>query len=145
VKTKATNSSTFDISVIIVNWNSADYTMNCLTNLAETDRFCSNNKINLEIIIIDSGSTDNSIDYLAKLSYITLVPLSANVGFARSCSIGVSLATGRYILLLNPDIEISYNNLLLQREVSEDFTTKTRRHKGRACHVSLLGAFVPLW
>lgn len=91
-----------DLSIIIVNWNVADLLRNCLnsilSNLPPGD---------YEIIVVDSASTDGSVDML-KHDYpqIKLIEQHENVGFTRGNNIGLKASTGRYVLLLNPDTEI---------------------------------------
>ena len=57
-----------------------------------------------EIIIIDNNSSDNSIEYLQpRFTMAKFIANKENRGFARACNQGLKLATGKYILFLNPD------------------------------------------
>jgi hypothetical protein len=70
--------------------------------------------VTCEIVVVDSGSSDGSIEFLKPLSThdsITIIPLKSNQGFARSSNIGIKASTGNYIFLLNPDTEIFKNTL----------------------------------
>ena len=60
-----------------------------------------------EIIVIDNGSTDGTVEYLAaesqKRPQIKVVRQNENLGFQKAVNIGVSMAKGEYILLWNDD------------------------------------------
>ena len=61
-----------------------------------------------EVIIIDNASTDGSVDYLQKkFSNLQFIVNEKNVGFGKACNQGLSIATGAYILFLNPDTIIA--------------------------------------
>ncbi len=57
-----------------------------------------------EIFVVDNNSFDNSIEYLqGKFPNVTFIANNENTGFARACNQGLKLASGKYILFLNPD------------------------------------------
>src|SRR2546427_7269929 len=60
-----------------------------------------------EIIIIDNGSTDGSLESIRKLIFesnnITLIPLTHNIGVTRATNIGIAQAKGDFIAPLNSD------------------------------------------
>ena len=80
------------LSIIIVNWNTADLLKRCLGSLTQ----------NYEVIVVDNGSTDGSVDYLKKLEIKTIFN-KENLGFAKGNNIGIKQANGGYIMLLNSD------------------------------------------
>jgi GT2 family glycosyltransferase len=86
------------VSIVIVNWNG-------ISNLK--DLFPSLEKVkykNFEIIIVDHGSTDGSLEYIRKNYPKTKVlAKNKNLGFALGNNVGVREARGEYILLLNND------------------------------------------
>ena len=97
-----------DISVIIVNWNTRELLRNCLHALvaytAHTTRY--------EIIVVDNGSTDGSPEMVAQLfPDVKLLCNQDNLGFARANNQAMQISTGRYILLLNSDTELSSDAL----------------------------------
>ncbi len=88
-------------SVVIPNWNGIDYLKICLPSLKKQTYQ------NLEIIIIDNGSTDQSIQYITKnYKDILLIKLDKNYGFVKAVNLGIKKAQGEYLLLLNNDTEV---------------------------------------
>ncbi len=54
--------------------------------------------------MIDNNSSDNSLEYLKPIfPRVRFIENEENYGFAKACNQGVSLASGKYILFLNPD------------------------------------------
>ncbi len=95
------------LSIIIVNWNSWHHINNCLNSIKQ---YADN--IKKEIIVVDNNSNDKSCDKIRKYHpEASVISLLENIGFPRANNIGFSLATGRYILVLNPDTIIYENTL----------------------------------
>jgi hypothetical protein len=91
-----------DLSIIIVNWNSLDFTVGCVASIIECVR-----DLDYEIIVVDNASLDG--DCLAlKDAYpsVVLLCLDQNVGFARANNIGAAASCGNNILFLNPDTKV---------------------------------------
>jgi len=86
------------VSVSIVTWNSLQFLPHCLKFLRNQQQ------IAYEIIIVDNGSTDGTVEYLRQQSDIQLIELSHNTGFCAAHNKAISIASGQYILVLNPDI-----------------------------------------
>ncbi len=89
------------VSVVILNRNGEEI----LPQLF--DSWHKHNTVNVEIIIIDHASTDDSlpiIDEWSKCLPIRLIELAYNDSFSASCNRGALLAQGEYILFLNNDI-----------------------------------------
>lgn len=93
----------FLVSVIIVNFNSKDKLSLCVRSLIDT-------ALKLEIIIVDNASVDTSIsdfkEEFSNNSNICLLQNQENVGFAKACNRGAEVATGDFLLFLNPDSAI---------------------------------------
>ncbi len=86
------------VSIIIPNWNGSQVIVPCIKALK--------NQIyhDFEIIIVDNGSTDDSIRKVTKLySDVQVVYLKYNMGFAKAVNEGILRANGEYIVLLNND------------------------------------------
>lgn len=91
------------VSIIIVNWNGGKVFRDCLTSLYKIDY------PNWELIVVDNGSTDSSLEYLQdeKSKLLKMVQNKVNVGFAKANNQGVDIAGGKYILLLNNDTKVT--------------------------------------
>ncbi|HMG66501.1 MAG TPA: glycosyltransferase, partial [Chitinophagaceae bacterium] len=96
-----------ELSVIIVNYNVKHFLEQCLCSVQKAIK---NSKIEAEIIVIDNHSQDNSTGYLAPhFPCVKLISNSENLGFSKACNQGYKLATGKYVLFLNPDTIIPEN------------------------------------
>jgi GT2 family glycosyltransferase len=91
-----------DLSVIVVNWNTCEFLRGCLASvLAESAELA------LELLVIDNDSQDDSLNMLAtEFPQATVIANTANVGFAAANNQGIALATGRHVVLLNPDTKV---------------------------------------
>jgi colanic acid/amylovoran biosynthesis glycosyltransferase len=85
------------VSVVIVNWNRADDVVWNLRHLSRLDY------PNLEILVIDNGSTDGSQERLSALPGVHLIRLESNLGPSRARNVGIQAATGKYIVFLDSD------------------------------------------
>jgi len=88
-------------TVIVVNWNARDLLESCLRSLAaQTFR-------EFEIVVVDNGSTDGSIELLKSERYSDVYRIEnmSNEGFCRANNQGIAAARGAYIALLNNDAE----------------------------------------
>ena len=98
-----------DLSIIIVSWNVRDLLRDCLAAVGEEASGASGQ---VEVIVVDGDSADGSADMVAEeFPELVLVRCDENVGFPRGNNIGLAKATGRYILLLNPDTVVQPNAL----------------------------------
>lgn len=95
------------MSIVIVSFNTVDLLDRCLRALRASDS-C----LPVEVIVIDNHSRDASADRVSgEFPEVKLIRNSYNAGFAKACNQGIRVATGRYILLLNSDVEVSRNVL----------------------------------
>lgn len=91
-----------DISIVIVNWNAEYYLQKCLASLAAVPRSRS-----IEILVVDNASTDGSADMVkANFPHVKLIRCDQNTGFAKANNLAIQESNGRYITLMNPDVEI---------------------------------------
>jgi len=99
------------ISIIIVSYNVRWYLSNALASV-----LCAVDGLTHEIIVIDNASTDGSVEMLRdRFTMVRLITNQTNVGFAAANNQGLSLAGGKYIVLLNPDTlvqEDSFSSLM---------------------------------
>ena len=84
-------------SIVLVTHNQLGYTHGCLESIrARTD-------LPFELIVVDNGSTDGTVDYLSGQSDVRLVANETNRGFPAAANQGIQAARGQQILLLNND------------------------------------------
>jgi GT2 family glycosyltransferase len=91
------------VSIIIVNWNGLNVLKDCLVSLEKLKYK------NQELIVVDNGSSDGSIEFLEKYKNkkIILIKNSSNLGFAKANNQGYEKSSGQYILLLNNDTKVT--------------------------------------
>jgi len=88
-----------DLSIIVVSYNTRDETLECLRSVYEQTV-----GIGFEVIVVDNASGDGSPEAIAsEFPQLELIRLEENIGFGRANNVGAKSASGRYILLLNPD------------------------------------------
>lgn len=92
------------VAVIVVNWNRGKDTVECLKSLSRVSTF----GFELTTVVVDNGSTDDSLELLSKITNFTfrLISLKENTGFVGGNNIGIKAALedgADYVLLLNND------------------------------------------
>lgn len=102
------------LSVIIPVYNVEDYLESCLNHLVKGYK----NKDDIEIILIDDGSTDNSkyiCDYYAKKFVFIKVVHKNNGGISKARNLGINISKGEMITFIDSDdlVPINYLNVLL--------------------------------
>lgn len=86
------------VTVIIANWNGRHWLETCLPALSQQS--CRN----FEIIVVDNGSEDGSVDWLnEKWPDVRALPQPYNRGFASANNIGIRASSGEFIVTLNND------------------------------------------
>lgn len=89
-----------DVSVIIVNWNTRHYVLDCIRSLLAYQ-----GQYKLEIIVVDNASEDDSAAAIkAQFPQVVVIENPDNRGFARANNQGIAIARGRYVSLVNSDI-----------------------------------------
>ena len=91
-----------DLSIIIINWNSAEFLKKCLQSI-----YSNTSPLDFEVIVVDNASYDGCSALLEKeFSKVKLVQSTENIGFARANNLGFKYSSGRNLLFLNTDTEI---------------------------------------
>mgnify|MGYP003292569965 CR=1 FL=1 len=88
------------LTIIIVNYNSSEYTMKCLDSIEDSVQ---NRCFVKNIVVVDNNSNKEDIKDLSNRKDIQFILNHENVGFAKACNQGARLAKGDYLLFLNPD------------------------------------------
>ena len=95
-----------DLSILIVAWNTRDILLACLESIGQHAPHRP-----YEIIVVDNASTDGAVESLRRLPQVHVIANDRNRGFAVANNQGLRTASGRYILLLNPDTIIHPHSL----------------------------------
>ncbi len=94
------------ISIAILNRNGLDRLKKIIPSIINQDYNP------MEIIIFDNGSTDDSLNFINKFNKIRLVKSNTNLGYGKAKNKLVRACTGKYILMLDNDIELKSKNTL---------------------------------
>jgi len=93
------------LSVIIVNYKVKNLLRNCLNSVEIAAK-----GIDTEIWVVDNHSNDGSVEMLhTEFPHVNVIANSENKGFSRANNQAIEKAKGEYLLLLNPDTEVSEN------------------------------------
>jgi hypothetical protein len=99
-----------DLSIIVVTHNRAELALMTLRSARAATR-----RLAVQWIVVDSGSNDGTPEKIQAAFPDVRVLREQNIGFAAANNRGLPLASGRYVLLLNPDVETasgSFDDLL---------------------------------
>ena len=96
-----------DLSIIIVSYNTASITMDCIRSIKESDI-----KLKYEIILVDNNSSDGSVSLIEKeFPKVRIIANKQNNWFAKANNQGAKIAQGNCLLLLNSDTLVEGDNL----------------------------------
>lgn len=105
------------VSVIIANYNKAEYLGICL-------RSCLNQSIDrnlYEIIVVDDASTDSSLDVIEEFKHdhsnIKVVRLEKNYGVSYASNVGIKKAGGALVIRVDADDYINEHTLLFFSQI----------------------------
>lgn len=112
------------IHIILVNYNGWKDTEECIHSLKGSTY------TDYEILVVDNGSTDDSVEHLRKLvgDRVVLLEAGANLGFSGGNNVGIRYAQkhgAQHILLLN-------NDTLVAQDMLEKLVDASRRHEDQA-------------
>lgn len=98
------------VFVIVVNWNRASDTIECVRSLQGLAYS------NFEVVVVDNASVDGSVTALrAAFPDLTVLRNTKNLGYSEGNNVGIRLALSRgadYVLLLNNDTVVDKDLLL---------------------------------
>jgi GT2 family glycosyltransferase len=96
-----------DVTVIVVSFNTRDFTLSCLEHLLDAVK-----SISFEIFVVDNASSDGSCDAIeGRFQNVNLIKNTTNRGFAEANNQALILSRGRYCLLLNSDAFVEKNTI----------------------------------
>ena len=90
-----------DLSVVVVTHDGRELALATLRSATQAV-----GDLTVEWHVVDSGSTDGTPEAVERHWPRMALTRLANVGFAAATNVGLRTARGRYVLLLNPDVEI---------------------------------------
>ena len=90
------------VSVVVLTWNARRYTEQCIRTLQSNTDY-----ENWNLVVVDNGSTDGTVEYLRALEGVTLVENAQNMGFTHAVNQGIAASpAGADIVLVNNDLVI---------------------------------------
>ena len=92
-----------EVSIVIPNYNGKHFLEDCLKSVFAQDIE------NMEVIVVDNGSTDGSQEYLNAYPGVRNIALEKNYGFCGAVNAGIKAADSDYVILLNNDTEVDKN------------------------------------
>lgn len=112
------------VSVVILNWNRKKDTIACVKSILG----CRQSTFELQMVIVDNGSTDDSVVDLKKIDTkgvtYEVVPTGKNLGYTGGNNIGIRHAQNHgadYILVLN-------NDTIVHEDLIEELLAAAKRH-----------------
>lgn len=138
-----------ELSIVLINYNSTDYTLNCIESIKKVV----SSKLNYEIIIVDNNSEETEVTDLRKknqnfeFNNLIYIESNENLGFSGGNMLGANVAKGKYIAFVNNDtvfhedsFSILYN--FMQEDKSIGVSTclsKNKEGKDFACFDHFIG------
>lgn len=95
-----------DISVIVTCFGQVKDTWTCVQSIRAGQSDCS-----VEIIVIDDASNDPDLGQLVGIPGVRFLQNGQNLGYVKNCNKGAAHARGRFLLLLNNDVEVMPGSL----------------------------------
>ncbi|MEW5983887.1 MAG: glycosyltransferase [Acidobacteriota bacterium] len=104
---------TVDITFITLTWNSQAYVRRCLDSIMQR---CATDGLNVEVIVVDNGSRDESVRILEEFredhpDSVTLIALDRNRGTTWTRNLAMKRARGRFLCVLDSDTEFLSGSL----------------------------------
>ncbi|MGH3147418.1 MAG: glycosyltransferase family 2 protein [Rubrobacter sp.] len=88
------------VTVVVPNWNGERFLKLCLGSLRRQSLR------DFEIVVVDNGSTDDSVSFLGKnFPEVRVIALESNRGIAAAFNVGIAASETEYVVLLNNDTE----------------------------------------
>jgi len=92
------------ISIVILNYNAGELLEKCISSILKS------NYKNFEIILVDNASKDESHkECKNKFPKIKLIENKENLGYCEGNNVGLRMARGEYVVILNPDTIVDNN------------------------------------
>jgi len=92
-------------SIVIPHYNNKKLLKQCLASIKKTDT----TELIDEIIVVDNGSTDGSVEFVKNFQKIKLIENRKNLGFAKAVNKGIKFSRAKWTIVLNNDIKLTPN------------------------------------
>lgn len=116
---KNNNKAKYDLSIIIVSYNTCSLIVKCIESIY---KFSEN--LTIQILVSDNASSDNTVETLENaFPEVSILKNSRNLGFAAANNRAINYSKGRFVLFLNPDIivvEPVFKKMIEFLETNED-------------------------
>jgi GT2 family glycosyltransferase len=97
----------FDISIVIVSFNTREVLRDCLRSA-----YLAAGSLRTQVIVVDNASTDGSSEMIEEeFADVLLIRSKSNLGFGPANNLGFQSVLGRYIVLLNSDAFLTEGSL----------------------------------
>jgi len=92
-----------DLTVVIVSFNTKALTLEAIDSVFKND-----SGLNVDVVVVDNGSSDRSPEEVEKVpnAKLKLIKNDQNLGFAKAANQGIRASSGKHILLLNSDCKL---------------------------------------
>jgi GT2 family glycosyltransferase/lipopolysaccharide/colanic/teichoic acid biosynthesis glycosyltransferase len=91
-----------DLSIVVVGYNSRDELGTCLGSIRDHV-----DGLSVETILVDNASSDGTAEFVrGAFPEVRLIENTANLGYSRAVNQGIQASSGRYVLVLNPDVTV---------------------------------------
>ena len=91
-------------TIVMLSWNAVQYTKVAMQSIR------SQTKHPYEIVIVDNGSREETLEYLRTIEGdedVSIIYNKENKGFAHGCNQGIAAARGDFVVLLNNDVAVT--------------------------------------
>jgi len=102
-----------DVSIIVPNYNNGKYLGDFIQSVADSSM------LPKEVVIVNDGSTDESLSILKKYSgipWLKVISFEENRGLTSALNAAIEIATGKYIMRADPDDKMHPGRILQQSE-----------------------------
>ena len=133
-----------DLSIIIINYKTKSVTAACLRSIRR-----SADKLKKEVIVVDNGSGDGSVEFFKKsFPWVKVYDAGGNLGFAKGNNFGFRRSRGKYIWLLNSDTLVKTETIqkLYDAALANDSPIASCRLLNQDGSIQPQGGYLPdLW
>ncbi len=97
-----------DVSIVIPVFNNIKITLECLLSISEN----TDDGISYEVIVADDSSNPETSNLLSSIKNIKYFRNNENLGFLRNCNVALQYCSGKYVVFLNNDVQVTPNWLV---------------------------------